>query len=84
MKPTILPCDEPCPKCGSSDILRRFLERGADVPYEGYDKCRSKYATGQCHCWRATRDHIHQHCRCCQFSWQTLPLKKSRVMEIAK
>jgi len=70
------PCNEPCPKCGSADIARTFIAKGQEVPHEGYDKCASKYGTGQCHTWRATRDHIHHICRCCGYAWQGLPLKE--------
>lgn len=73
-----LPCDEACPKCGSKDIYRRFIAKGKEVPYEDYDKCASKYGTGQCHHWTATRDHLHNHCRCCQFDWQSLPIRRKK------
>lgn len=74
-----LPCDEPCPKCGSKDIHRHFIAKGSRVPHEGYDKCASRYGTGQCHYWTATRDHLHNHCRCCQFAWQSLPIKRKKA-----
>lgn len=70
------PCNEPCPKCGDADIRRMFIAKGGDVPHEGYNKCSSKYGAGQCHAWEATRDHIHHNCRCCGYTWQTLPLKR--------
>lgn len=75
---TSKPCNEPCSKCGSTDIARTFIAKGQAVPHEGYDKCASKYGAGQCHTWRATRDHIHHICKCCGFTWQGLPLKGGR------
>lgn len=80
----VRPCDEPCPKCGNADISRIFIPKGETVPHEGYDKCSSKFGTGQCHSWQATRDHIHNTCRCCGFRWQVLPMKRGRVAEAAK
>lgn len=77
----VSPCNEPCHKCGSVDIGRRFIPKGGEVPSEGYDRCSSKYGTGQGHHWTATRDHIHHHCRCCQFEWQGPPLKKRKTVE---
>ena len=70
-----LPCDEPCPKCGARDIIRRFIGKGDLVAHDGFGKCKNKYASEQGYTWIATRDHIHHHCRTCQFSWQSMPLK---------
>lgn len=80
----VRPCDEPCEKCGATDIYRRFIAKGGEVPHEGYDRCASKYGTGQCHSWKATRDHVNHHCRCCGFVWQTPPMKKRKAGTNAK
>jgi hypothetical protein len=74
----VMPCVEPCSKCGSGDIYRRFIAKGGEVPHEGYDRCASKYGTGECHSWTATRDHLHHHCRCCGFVWQTPPMPMTK------
>lgn len=78
------PCDEPCPKCGSSDIFHLFIAKGDAVPHGEYGKCKSKYATGYGHYWRATRDHMHHHCRCCGFAWQGRPLGRERTARNAR
>jgi hypothetical protein len=80
----VRPCDEPCKKCGATDIYRRFIAKGGEVPHEGYDKCASKYGAGQGYSWTATRDHLNHHCRCCGFAWQTLPMKKRKAGPNAK
>lgn len=80
VQPVVMkPCQIPCEKCGSDDVRRKFIAKGERVPYEDYDKCKSKYGTGQCRSWSATRDHIHNHCNTCQYTWQTLPMKKRKA-----
>jgi hypothetical protein len=73
-----LPCNLPCPKCGSDDVHRLFYVKGADVPSKSYDRCGNKYASGMGHRFTAYREHLAHHCRCCQHDWQTLPLKKKK------
>jgi ssDNA-binding Zn-finger/Zn-ribbon topoisomerase 1 len=75
------PCDEPCPKCGGADVLRKFQKRGEVVRNEGYDKCANKFASGMCNYFKATRDHIDNFCRICSHRWQVKPLSKARRPE---
>jgi hypothetical protein len=74
----VLPCNLPCPKCGSVDVGRLFYAKGDQVPSKGYDRCGNRYASGQSHYFRAFSEHLAHHCRCCQHDWQTLPLKKRK------
>jgi len=71
------PCDVPCPKCGSMDILRRFHRGGTtfrddthrDEPSTPFvDRARSPWDQS------ALQDCIIHHCRHCQFSWDSAPL----------
>lgn len=75
----VKPCDEPCGKCGSADISRRFFAKGDAMKTNTYDKRPSKYAGGQCYSWLATKDHLHNHCRCCGYEWQRLPMAKRKA-----
>ncbi|MDR8750728.1 hypothetical protein FEP95_04802 [Burkholderia multivorans] len=74
------PCEIPCPKCGSSDIMRNFWPAGERRDARNYDKqTMGKYATVSCWNAIANRDHIVHLCRCCQFVWQTLPMRNRRA-----
>ncbi|MEZ7525921.1 hypothetical protein [Burkholderia vietnamiensis] len=74
------PCEIPCPKCGSEDIMRNFWRAGERRQALEYDKqTMGKYASVTSWYAIADRDHIGHLCRCCQFVWQTLPMKKRRA-----
>ena len=72
------PCDIPCPKCGNADIMRAYLARGSRFKSVEYDRAGNKYAHAVGWSSTSERDHIHNHCRCCQYTWQTLPMPKRR------
>lgn len=75
---TPLPCVLPCPKCGSSDVRRRWYDRGHTVQADGYGMCKNRFASGQCLYYTATREHLDHSCRCCGHRWQTAVLPKKR------
>jgi len=67
------PCFLPCPKCGNTDIYRRFFEKGQDTN----PVCRPKRGVKSSD-WvdrkddwvqRAKKDCIVHHCRCCGWEW---------------
>lgn len=73
------PCDLPCPKCGSADVLRSFWAKGDHRNAREYNKqTMGKYASVTCSNAYATKDHLVHHCRCCQYEWQTLPMKTEK------
>jgi predicted RNA-binding Zn-ribbon protein involved in translation (DUF1610 family) len=74
-----LPCNFPCPKCGSQDIVRTYREKWATWQSKEFGEYRSKYVSVSSYRVAATREHIEHHCRCCQCDWQTLPLAKPRA-----
>lgn len=72
------PCDSPCPKCSSTNIYLRFINKGKNVepdpfyhnPYLDESKITKPF------CFRAAKDHLAYRCRCCGFLWFTLPADK--------
>lgn len=74
----VRPCAMPCEKCGHEDIYRRFVAQGERMENKEYNRSPSRYASGQCHSYSATRDHLTHVCRCCGYQWQTLPMAKPR------
>jgi hypothetical protein len=71
------PCEAPCPKCGSLDILRRFYKRSEKIESRDYDKPPlPRWVGGSGYTWWASRDLISHHCRCCQYDWVDGPLPK--------
>ena len=72
----ILPCEMPCPKCGTTDIHRLFKVAGSKASLllslshtsNEFVK-RDKYET------KVLKDCIMHHCRCCQYDWETEALK---------
>ncbi len=71
-----LPCQMPCPKCGSTDIARKFHfkderwdDRGVGektpIPNEFFDWDLGRFEKV------AKQDLINHHCTCCQYKWQT-------------
>lgn len=74
------PCELPCPKCGSTDILRQYRENGEKWDTHKHGGYSSKYANrSDGYYMTAYRDHIKHHCRTCQYAWQTTPLRKPKV-----
>lgn len=72
-----LPCDTPCPKCGSLDILRRFYKRSEGIISKDYDvPPLPRWTGGNGYTWWVNRDLISHHCRCCQYPWVDSPLPK--------
>lgn len=72
-----LPCDDPCPKCGSIDIYRNYRRAGdnfddADTPPSKFINRISEFTR------QASRECITHHCRVCSFDWQTKPLKRRK------
>lgn len=70
------PCDEPCPKCGSSDVWREFWKKDEGRDAKKWNTVEGKYEWADGHRLFATRDHLRNLCRCCSYAWKTLPLKK--------
>jgi hypothetical protein len=78
------PCETPCPKCGSLDILRRFHKKNAVIETSTYDeRPLPAWVGGEAYKFWATRDLIHHHCRTCQFAWVDKPLTKPRPQKPA-
>lgn len=75
----VMPCEMPCPKCGSMDIYRHYREKGdewrADSPSSGSDK----WTRAECYRVTALKPHLRHHCRCCQYDWQTLAMDRQRA-----
>jgi FtsZ-binding cell division protein ZapB len=77
-----LPCNEPCAKCRSNDIYRKFYAIGDIRETEFSCKRVPKFADKiSSFRFRATEDHIIHHCRCCQYTWETEPLKDETIIE---
>lgn len=74
----VMPCDEKCPKCGSENIHRMFHAEGTNIDNDKYDKAPCRWTTGQCHSYKATKDLIRHHCRCCRHGWVNKPLPKRK------
>lgn len=77
------PCEQPCPKCGSSNNLRQHRAEGTkwrfgvsspfrkDLPWKSdFLNFEGNYATTLKEC-------IAHHCLTCQFVWETAPLAVS-------
>jgi hypothetical protein len=74
----IKPCDLPCPKCGSADISRSFWPKETRRQAKEYGARSGKWTRVECWNEYATRDQLAHHCRCCQYEWQTLPMRKEK------
>lgn len=79
----VKPCDMPCEKCGHTDIHRVFRAKGDRWRVDEYGMARNRYASAQTYIATAHRDHLTNHCRCCGYDWQTLPLRKPKRRKIA-
>lgn len=78
MSDQIKPCDLPCPKCGSADVLRRFWPKGERRQAKEYGVPSMRWTRVVAWNEYANRDHLVHHCRCCQHEWQTLPMKAEK------
>lgn len=78
MSDIIKPCELPCPKCGSGDCIRVYVDIGGKVHNEDYCKCNNRWANGTGNYFTATREHIDHTCRTCTHRWQTPPLPKPK------
>jgi hypothetical protein len=78
MTEQIKPCELPCEKCGSLDVNRQFYAKGSNAQAPSYGTIKNKFFHNPCntHHNQATADHIHHHCRCCQYAWATRPIKR--------
>lgn len=77
--PTPNPCEIPCPKCGSALVVRNFYAKGAEMRSFSYGERPSGHCTGPgTYYWTSTADHILNHCSCCKYEWDTMPLKVAR------
>lgn len=65
------PCDIPCPKCGSGDVLRVFFGRGHSLSFAEW------YAWKRIVGREIESDVIGNSCNCCQFEWVTEPMGES-------
>lgn len=76
--PSVKPCDEPCPTCGSVDIHRQYRRREStwQCEFGGYKSRYARLSPVTSYIMYATRDHLENHCRTCQRDWQVLPLPK--------
>lgn len=72
------PCELTCPKCGSSDNSLKFFAKGFFL--HSYDNDRkqkeTKYMKSDQHGYIAKQDCLLHHCRCCEYEWETEPLRK--------
>lgn len=76
------PCDIPCPKCGSLDITRRFFANDSIIENEEYGVAPCAWSCGDAYSYRASRDLIKHHCRCCRHGWVSKPLPKTRRTQL--
>lgn len=77
---SVNPCDIPCEKCGSVDILRQFFFEGQDtngiVPNP---KRSSEYVDRNDRYYQpALKDCITHHCRTCHYEWDGPPKTPNR------
>lgn len=70
------PCEEACPKCGSSDAYRQFFPKGGRIedPSETITS-QLEYVTFRV--YNAKQDVMFHHCRTCQYEWLGKPPDKS-------
>ena len=69
-----LPCNERCPKCGSPDVLRQFVQSGESWANRS-DRVRgNEFLVSDKFDVQCFRDCITHHCRICQWDWETPPL----------
>lgn len=66
-RPRVLPCDEPCPKCGTQDINRKLRSGRGSILFDPEERLIIK---GETHPVYAIRgQYIRHQCRCCGFVW---------------
>lgn len=74
----IPPCDQPCPKCGSTDIRRAFMLGGEkiDLRYsERYKRRINEFVHISGGGAEALKDHIAHRCRVCGYDWEGATLE---------
>lgn len=63
-----------CPKCGSTNILTRFVQSGALVDSSSFVKIKNEFLCSIedaiFYKVKSAKDHLHKHCRNCQFDWR--------------
>jgi len=73
-----MPCNKPCPKCGSVDIYRRFFRAGNDTMLGIGSKTNvlsSEWVDRHAMFHQpALKDVITHYCRCCGYGWDSDPL----------
>lgn len=72
------PCDASCPKCGGSDVYRRYRRKGEEFSrepgeYDSHEDGAIAYDTYRA---MATEECIQHRCRTCGFEWNTPPLTR--------
>ncbi len=70
------PCEATCPKCGSADVWRTYRAKGLKWDLKRWVECKHKYFHEAGWEAYASSEHIHHHCRTCQYEWQTSPMRK--------
>lgn len=62
-----------CPKCTSTDLLVTFTAKGKVLDAFGRREVEDEFVTSSQYdfywTYRAAKDHLHKHCRVCQFNW---------------
>lgn len=64
-----LPCNQPCPKCGSDNINRSWIAPGIPVIPPNYKATTGnvvEYTSGKT---STSYDRIRSHCWCCHYEW---------------
>jgi len=63
-----------CKKCGSSDILTRYIEQGQLIDSSSRRNVENEYISGSEYIFyyklTAKKEHLHKHCRNCQYNWR--------------
>lgn len=64
------PAEEPCPKCASKDIYRKWTPKNAKLDVRFSEDYPAGFAKLDRNFWIvSTKEHIKHHCRCCQYEW---------------
>lgn len=71
-------CSLPCPKCGNTDVYRRFYRKDENTN-EGSGPSRNTLSTewvdrGSVFVQNARKDCIVHTCRCCGYMWDSDPM----------
>lgn len=71
------PSEIPCPKCGSANIYRRYFAQDQNADHFTAAPPKNPLLKRVEYIWISEKDHINNFCRCCQYTWQTVPLGES-------